>query len=445
MMDVAVDRSIFRQSDPESRPLEPTGPHSWMARLGRTIVLRPFCYVAGIDYHLILLCPRTDRIWALQLGLQLIVSFSLIFAISYYSTGYVVSDPTMRTGVSAIIALTVFLFDRSLFQSDWFLQNGERKWLSRARIVVRVAISLCIAYILSLFLELAIFADTISDQLKRNHIAANASQFAEIEAFERQLEQRIAELQGRAAELEGAIASALDIRTQGPAASQLRELETEREKIGAEIAQYELRMNAEQFGQTPLPDNTGIIGRGPAYLFAVAQIAVLEGRLSEIDARIEALKKELLEKRPFLEEQLALTRTELAELTRSRDDQIGKRRIDVTSSPEFIALSGDPLARIAAYHQLFSDPERGTAIFQLSIMTKLFIIFLEIVPVLSKMFFSPLTAYGQIARSEVEQASSRAKANANRAVAAEQESAIDRSVRERAARESQSWADERAA
>jgi len=174
-MDVAVDRSILHQSAPEGSPLEPTGPHSWMARLGRNLVLRPLCYVAGIDYHLIVLCPRTDRIWALQLGLQLVVSISLIFAITYYSTGYVISDPAMRTAVSAIVALTVFLFDRSLFQSDWFLERGERRWLARTRIVVRVVISLCIAYILSLFLELAIFADTISDQLKRNHIAANAS------------------------------------------------------------------------------------------------------------------------------------------------------------------------------------------------------------------------------------------------------------------------------
>jgi hypothetical protein len=41
-----------------------------------------------------------------------------VLGISFHATGYMIADPWMRGGVSLVIALTVFMFDRALYQSD---------------------------------------------------------------------------------------------------------------------------------------------------------------------------------------------------------------------------------------------------------------------------------------------------------------------------------------
>ena len=47
----------------------------------------------------------------------------MVLGISFHATGYMIADPWVRGGVSLVIALTVFMFDRALYQSDWFYQG----------------------------------------------------------------------------------------------------------------------------------------------------------------------------------------------------------------------------------------------------------------------------------------------------------------------------------
>ena len=47
----------------------------------------------------------------------------MVLGISFHATGYMIADPWMRGAVSLVIALTVFMFDRALYQSDWFYQG----------------------------------------------------------------------------------------------------------------------------------------------------------------------------------------------------------------------------------------------------------------------------------------------------------------------------------
>jgi hypothetical protein len=68
---------------------------------------------------------------------------------------------------------------------------------------------------------------------------------------------------------------------------------------------------------------------------------------------------------------------------------------------EFQKLKNDPLARMQAYAELKEDPDNGTAIVLFSWLVRLFVSFLEVVPVAAKMLFCPPSVYGTIVKAEV--------------------------------------------
>ena len=47
----------------------------------------------------------------------------MVLGITFHATGYVIANPWLRLLAAAVVALTVFMFDRALYQSDWFVQG----------------------------------------------------------------------------------------------------------------------------------------------------------------------------------------------------------------------------------------------------------------------------------------------------------------------------------
>src|SRR5262249_3554930 len=66
-------------------------------------------------------------------------------------------------------------------------------------------------------------------------------------------------------------------------------------------------------------------------------------------------------------------------------------------------------ARMRVYQELKNDPRDGATIVWFSWMTKLLVIFLEVVPVVAKMFFSPPSAYAARIQAQVEREMVRAR------------------------------------
>src|SRR5678816_4893001 len=132
---------------------------------------RALVAIAGVDRDTLKTCPATDKLWAAHLGFALVLSFLVVLGISFHATGYMIADPRVRGAVSLVIALTVFMFDRALYQSDWFYQgflwqsgpdggaSGGRSPRRFLRIAIRLAMSFGLAWVIALFLELAIFSD----------------------------------------------------------------------------------------------------------------------------------------------------------------------------------------------------------------------------------------------------------------------------------------------
>ena len=100
-----------------------------------------------------------------------------------------------------------------------------------------------------------------------------------------------------------------------------------------------------------------------------------------------------------MQSQIDTGRAELKALEASRIARIEEfRRKELGDSQK---LKNDPLARMTAYQELKNDPKDGTTIIWFSWMTKLLVIFLEVVPVVAKIFFSPPSVYAARIQDQV--------------------------------------------
>jgi hypothetical protein len=420
------------------------------------MIQRALCAIAGVDRATLLECPPSDKLWATHLGFSLILSFVVVFGISYHATSYVIENSVMRLATALVIALTVFMFDRALYQSDWFSQGMWRgseghselvKSLSPSfwrflRIFVRLAISFALAWIIALFLELAIFSDTITDQIKRDHVKANQPIYQKLDRYERSLDEDIAARRRNLAALESLNTESMSApillsrATPGVAEQyeqQLLALDRQEENIrasmrdlDAEITRYAEEMNAEERGQKLRPTQSGRAGIGPRYQFAKQQRELFveqrterakelsaiqrrrdEVRSSEASLRADGLARETQErqaverKRQNLQSQVDVARNELQEREASRTEKIEAFTKAALASSEFQKQKNDPLSRMTAYQELHNDPKDGATITLFSWMTKVLVIFLEIVPVVAKIFFSPPSVYGALIQARV--------------------------------------------
>lgn len=413
---------------------------------------RVFYYIAGIDREILSKCPATDKLWAAHLGFSLILAFIVVFGISFHATGYVISEMPMRVLVSGIVALTVFMFDRAIYQSDWFSQGllvvGNREQgIDRRRalrVFVRLTISIALAFILSVFLELAVFSDTISGKIRQDYLASNKKSFEEITAFAGRLDSEIEAQQKKLNDLEAAYAREMngEITLDSNARTQYERLETEKrennkkiEDLREQVSHWEKQsfllqqdMNAEELGLTVRNYNSGQPRKGPRYEWARREKELVDQQMTakkrEI-SDIESKSRQILESQQSLINAAALQKEQnrisasqmrkelqtriqdekngLSGLQASRNTKLEAFTSSTINSPSFQKLKDDPLARMTAYQELKSDPKDGSTIILFSVMTKLFVIFLEIVPVLAKIFFSPPSVYAAKIRSLIEQ------------------------------------------
>jgi hypothetical protein len=429
------------------------------------MIQRLLWHIAGVDRATLATCPVTDKVWAAHLGFSLVLSFTVVLGISFHATGYVIADPWVRLLAATVVALTVFMFDRALYQSDWFCQGILQRGFGPAgpddrpdrwrplrrffRITIRLTISFALAWIIALFLELAIFDDTIGEKIKSDHLVANKPVFDKIESYEAQLTREIEERRRNLAQLEELYRRELAVTLPPDPApvsrsdyerqmkildGQEQELRRELRQIEAKISAYAEEMNAEQLGQKVSPTNTGRAGAGPRYQFAKQQKEVFEqqrasreSELSQLNARREDLSAQqrrleaealarrnqdlgsVQSRRADLQSRVDAARTELRALEESRLAKIEEFRRKTLGAAEFQKQKDDPLSRMTAYQRLKNDPTDGATITLFSWMTKLLVIFLEVVPVVAKMFFSPPSVYAARIQAEVEKQRRRAQ------------------------------------
>ena len=70
-----------------------------------TVIQRALCAIAGVDRETLAVCPPTDKLWATHLGFSLILSFVVVFGISYHALSYIIENAFIRFATALVIAL----------------------------------------------------------------------------------------------------------------------------------------------------------------------------------------------------------------------------------------------------------------------------------------------------------------------------------------------------
>lgn len=413
---------------------------------------RLFCRIAGVDPVALEDCPNTDRIWAGQLGFSLVLNFLLLFGLTFYSVGYFLPELYARVLVAFVVASVLTMFDRALFQFDWFtvallqdVRDLNRRttilqgFLAIARpfwrLSLRLMISLAIAYTLSVFAEIAVFDSAIRERMMAENYGENELYRDRLSKFERGLDEQRAVLGKRIAHLENEI----DATQKGfvsPAEQDEYDLlrmnasETRARIAGLEVtlAGNEERIRglnediyAERYGLKDKPHRTGRPGCEPGSVCHDLVLTVKEIRETNAGLRkdVEALQVRAQSLDDKASDVLRQRNVSGDEVIASKRKEIGTLRAEVSAfegqsagllsnyaaelkrDGTYRPLRDDPMIRIRVLDELRHDPVRGAAITSMSYLIRAFIAFLELAPVLAKIFFAPPTVYSAKIRTAV--------------------------------------------
>ncbi len=476
--------------------------------------------VAAIDEKSIQASTKSDKIWATQIGYMLMLTFAVLFSITYFSVDYFngskitfdqqtnmmqmvtgEKNPWLIAGgvaIAAVIASIIFMFDRAVFQSDWFVQTpygipqswGAKIWnaiVKTFRILVRLSISVAIAYALSTFLELRMYSAQIEEVMQYDNMRKNASIYDEIKQYAIKTDKQIKEKNKEKNELE----KRLDVLRSGeapwvldkgiermkerhnqeqrsntqalerikslssseaaPIKQELSELIKQREKLLKEIELTEMKQKAEEYGLSSIQvaniqmQTSGKRGDGARSKILKKRIKQLKNRKAELDTKVQGKRRELHriietyrkreaeinkiylnsekdfsrkiksyesatkakyekyinEKISDATKRLQEVSAELDKLTSQKETKIKHHTQSMLHSPHFIPFRDGPIVRISALHKLSSQGEHAEEISRFSYVVKAFLIFLEVVPVVAKMFFSPPSVYAAMLQSQV--------------------------------------------
>jgi hypothetical protein len=425
-----------------------------------SILHRLFCRIAGVDPAALEECPVTDRIWAAHLGLALVLNFFVVFGLTLYSVGYFLPEVYSRVLVALVVAAVLMMFDRALFQFDWFtvamLHEVRELYRTRKtlfqgvlavarpiwRLSLRLLISLAIAYTLSVFAEIAAFDGAIRERLTADNYDENQPFRDKLAVFEKGLDQKRAAYSERIARLDGEIASmqkGFVSRTEQDEYETLRrnaaDARTRIATLETTLAENEKRIRdlnediySERYGLKDKPYRTGRPGCEPGSVCNDLVLTVKDTREANVALRndIERLQRSAQEQddkaSALLKQRNAADAAQIEAKRREIETLRGEAAAFETLRPALVSgyeaelkrdgtwrpLRDDPMIRIRVLDELRQDPVRGSGISQMSYLIKAFIAFLELSPVLGKIFFAPPTVYSARVRAAVALGQSRA-------------------------------------
>jgi len=476
--------------------------------------------VAGIDEKLIKECPKADRIWATHIGYMLSATFVILITISYLSIDYfngakIVFDVDTNmmkleegegsiwfifagVAIAFVIASIIFMFDRAVFQSDWFVQTPygiPQDWLQSLqrtvekffRILIRLSMSIAIAYALSSFLELRIYESQIIEVMQVDHLAKNKKIYSQIKQYavdvDKEIDKKIKERDILRQRLEVMISSSspwmmdenilrLDskyshdrkvyqkslekleiskVSELEPIQRRLEELNMKREGIVQELDTSEMTQQAEEYGIDTMDVSgmqikaSGKKGNGDLSKILKKRVEQIRSKLLNMEEEIGIIKRELrrerlkyVDKIKALEEEhsqafhsyqntkeqyilrakkdyeinakknrsdmesaLSETTALISKLKDNRQRSVNNYTKMMLKNPQYIPMRDGPIVRLMALKKLSNEEENGEEMRLFSWIVKTFMIFLEVVPVIAKMFFSPPSVYAAMLQMQV--------------------------------------------
>lgn len=424
--------------------------------------------------------------------------FSVLFMFGLLYSNYeiITANSIDYKGISVIVffmlcILTITLFALSqvkIYATEYKGQNVSAPEMTAFqkffRVFLRLSISVCVAYALSIFLELRLYESNILGVIKEEHYANNKILYDDFETKAKNIAKQIKEKEKLLTDLHSQltqISNGADIdvdafikqrdeannnfnvartkelkeleeqhqKTLKPLNARLDELENKRNELVSKLLIAEDRLVAAKNGD-PLDEYEDIKnkpGCGPQCRTIGAQITGLKEEKSYIEEQVKKQLDEInkitsqykkkeqqilqsyktqqktvednnqklintklnLNQRNaksrensigILKERINTTQSELEKLQEEKPKKIDALRGEIESDPSYKPLKAGPLERLKALEKIRQDKATGEVITHFSLWVKLFLIFLEVIPVVTKMFFSPPSVYATLVQKE---------------------------------------------
>lgn len=451
-----------------------------------------FRKLIGIDEAMLGYKHEDEKTWATQLGATLFFAYLFIGTVIFLSLDYlgvtrdvlVLDDGTVTMkeykSISVMLMIGIFSLlltsmivslDRALILSDWYYQDayGEklgfftkigRGFLKLKRVIFRLALSIILAYFLSIFLILRIYDGKITNFLKQEYSQSNAPMQTRIIEYQKKVENEIKskkeELNDKKGQLIGDSAASMwsedtlltEYKNEKQEETDALELalkkmtdfkESEAYKTGRVLNKQlsdtkTLRKNEEDGTKSQIIGNkeyvtSGIPLRGKRTKALDAKIESIEMQIS----RFKATNKDMFEEKVRLEREIKTHRINLVSIkeniskrrdvltkayeaqseqrtkqlradlktstkeydvmVKDKDRKIETYTRSILNSPEYQQYEDGPIVRYVVLQKLFADEEYGEYRVFFAWLFKAFLVFMELLPVIMKLFFSPPTSY----------------------------------------------------
>ncbi|MEO1747142.1 MAG: DUF4407 domain-containing protein [Pseudomonadota bacterium] len=410
--------------------------------------------VAGADKDVLRECPHSDRTYISLIGFMLLLAGAVLFAIAF---GAVLASKIASTNdekiylgiICAAVALTVLAVDRAFIMADWFSYASQKPdgglrepaLSDRAKrftaIITRILLSVAIAFVFSTLAETYLYRDDINKIIEENHLAENASIYAERDSYEAELDAEIEASRSSLSALDQAVSAATEAQlaaAQGEASDSvtvgnLREqiddanlrienLREQRDRERRRAREQSDLAQAEQYGDqgtsTTGQQLSGIAGCGPRCerasgnaRAALAEVYRLSEEILQIensrDADLEAIESAQANALAQRAAQIEISKDALVRAIADRDAEaellnqlqanyeisLSSRTQFLEDQPGFVPKSEGLAARFQALHIVYDT----YGITREVIALKLFIMMLEMAPFLIKVLASPRTFY----------------------------------------------------
>ncbi|MDP1963915.1 MAG: DUF4407 domain-containing protein, partial [Reyranella sp.] len=290
--------------------------------------------------------------------------------------------------------------------------------------------------------EVAVFDSAIRERMTADNYAENQLYRDKLAKFESGLDEQRAALRKRVTDLEHEI-DAVQKGSGSPAEQDEYDLlRMNASQTRARVASVELTLAdnearirglnediyAERYGLKDKPHRTGRPGCEPNsvcydMVLTVREIQQTNAGLRKEIETLQARAQELDDKASdFLKRrnaggdqviaskrrEIAALRAEISAFEGQRDGLLSNYAAELQRDGTHRPLRDDPMIRIRVLDELRDDPVRGPAITSMSYLIRAFIAFLELAPVLAKIFFAPPTVYSAKIRTAVALGQSRA-------------------------------------
>jgi hypothetical protein len=402
---------------------------------------RALCHLAGTDHHRIADCPLGDKQFSARTGLQLAISSIFLFVIFASSLLIGFGEDPISDSIVIVMALVtgavVLLVDIQIVQSDFYLhgfeltrdrrpKNGDFLWAKIRRpaaVILRLGLSVTIAFAFATFFELRLFSSDIIRRINDDYRAANARLFQEVRAsYDAQVMQLSTDIANDDKALGDLTLQEAESRTKlfttsdtdpeiGDLVQKLARLELAKETADIDVLRRGGDAVNELNGVKETAAQSGSPGDGPRHRVAVARATLareesihLGQEIQDIQSRIAGLRdlraRELEHANSTLRRSLSKLTDEINTLrarrdagVRKHDHAISEREATILSiaqaRPEYTPKIDGFLVRIEALEALKDRP----AVAWITFWTTLVIMMVEVSAVMSKVFFSTPTVY----------------------------------------------------